>query len=628
MVVFFLLAVTIAFAQEEYLSPLNTNQVIKNYRLAHPELTVAAKLNSMAGDTLSLPVFDDFSAPGIYPDPAIWQGRNVFINSGYSINSPTVGMATFDGLDEFGDPYDKTYTTQFGSADTLESKPVNLYDDSGGNPYTSADSITFSFYFQRRGLGDGPEFGDSLQVEFWDPSSAQWYWQWSFDGGTFDVEFKRVFIFITDTLYFKKGFKFRFRSYGSLVGSLDNWNLDYVILRKPFFTNDTLINDIGYQLPAHSLIRNYTSIPYDHYKFLGQAGQDNLMLSPDSLAVFNLFNTASAPSQANFRIYEQSGGLQYQFVTTGNGNIVIPPDTVINYGYPTPALNYRFPDTIPGDFAEFKLVDNLASPNQDFNKNNDTVRYRQIFSNYYAYDDGSAEASYSLNTAPGGKLACSFDLIKGDTLRGLFIHWCQKKFDVSLKLFKIVVWQSISPSEVVLYQELNQKPMYTDSIDGFRYYRLSSEVVLPAGTFYIGIVQSAIDELYLGFDRNIDAGNKKWFNTTGTWQNSQIPGSFMMRPVFGDSVITTGVANEPLISNHIQVFPNPANDQLHVTSNLKSLENIKFEITDLTGRRIEGGGKFSKQIDIRHLPEGFYFIRFYYDKDLFFSFQKFVIARH
>ena len=35
---------------------------------------------------------------------------------------------------------------------------------------------------------------------------------------------------------------------------------------------------------------------------------------------------------------------------------------------------------------------------------NDTMRYRQEISNYYSYDDGSAEAGYSLNAA-GSKMA-------------------------------------------------------------------------------------------------------------------------------------------------------------------------------------------------------------------------------
>lgn len=57
---------------------------------------------------------------------------------------------------------------------------------------------------------------------------------------------------------------------------------------------------------------------------------------------------------------------------------------------------------------------------------NDSISFVQEVSNYYAYDDGSAEAAYFLQTA-GAKLAYRYDLLGADSLRAIRIYFnpCQ-----------------------------------------------------------------------------------------------------------------------------------------------------------------------------------------------------------
>ena len=50
---------------------------------------------------------------------------------------------------------------------------------------------------------------------------------------------------------------------------------------------------------------------------------------------------------------------------------------------------------------------------------NDSIGFNQVFSNYYAYDDGTAEKAYALD-AIGGQLAVRFPLAKADTPRRCF----------------------------------------------------------------------------------------------------------------------------------------------------------------------------------------------------------------
>ena len=70
----------------------------------------------------------------------IWIDRMAYHNMRYGFNPRSLGVATFDGLDEDGYPY------QFGSAvtnygDRLTSKCINLSN------YNAGDSLYFSFLY-------------------------------------------------------------------------------------------------------------------------------------------------------------------------------------------------------------------------------------------------------------------------------------------------------------------------------------------------------------------------------------------------------------------------------------------------------------------------------------------------
>ena len=73
-------------------------------------------------------------------------------------------------------------------------------------------------------------------------------------------------ILLDSNLYFQDGFKFRFSSFGTLNGSLDHWNLDYVYLNENRSQNDTLMQDWAFTNVPISVIDNYSSVPWKHYK--------------------------------------------------------------------------------------------------------------------------------------------------------------------------------------------------------------------------------------------------------------------------------------------------------------------------------------------------------------------------
>ncbi len=120
--------------------------------------------------TNDIPFIEDFSTTLGYPSKQKWSNSNgVFINETYSNNAPSIGMATLDGFNAYGMPYSQvpTGSTGFtnGDADALESLPFCLGD-------YEPDSLFIRFYYEAQGLGEYPNMGDSLILEFWSPEDV------------------------------------------------------------------------------------------------------------------------------------------------------------------------------------------------------------------------------------------------------------------------------------------------------------------------------------------------------------------------------------------------------------------------------------------------------------------------
>ena len=151
----FLFFHVVVLGQNEVITPLRINKQLQN----KPSI---ANNQKIAVANIDLPFVDDFSGSGFYPDQTKWQDQKVYVNNTFCINPITIGVATFDGLDEFGNPYNNSFSNAQGGCDTLTSQPINLYTKPLGGNYGLSDSIVLSFYYQKKGLGDAPEITDSL----------------------------------------------------------------------------------------------------------------------------------------------------------------------------------------------------------------------------------------------------------------------------------------------------------------------------------------------------------------------------------------------------------------------------------------------------------------------------------
>lgn len=569
--------------------PVNGNDVT-----AWPAYNVFDTIQSPSPDTIdlgtpdllqdSLMVYQVAPDDGIYmmnnePQPLVlWEDDDVFVNGTYPVLPPTIGVATFDGLSRTGIPYDFMNYSAYGIADRLTSVPINLQ-------YPAADSIYLSFFYQARGLS-GDVFGqagDSLVLEFYAPQEDLWYrvWRSPYDAlvPSEQPPFVQVMIPIKEFRYLQNGFKMRFFNYATLSGSFDHWHLDYVRLGRQRTHDDTTIVDVAYVYPHSTLLETYTSVPYNRF----EQQPTTLMANSVTLQQRNL------DDDDRFITYGYLAGdtdgplaLIYDDGTNTSNNA----SSVFDSNHPVSDIGYMYDAPIAEDanFYEARFWTN-ATP--DINRYNDTTLFIQEISNYYAYDDGSAEASYSLNNAAGGKLAYRFDLLGGDSLRAIRMYFTPSANPPpaghpTTGSFLLTVWNSLSPESIQHQNFTFSSPEYrSDGLYHFVEYPLDSTIYVE-GTIFIGWTQTNNVSMNLGLDRNRNNGNKISYNVSGSWQNSTVQGSLMMRPVFV-AAVDPWAGVEEHVSNAIGLYPNPTSSGFRVELSTE-VENASIEVLDALGR--------------------------------------------
>jgi hypothetical protein len=490
----------------------------------------------------------------------LWEDDDVYINNTYPVLPPTIGVATFDGLSRTGLPYDFMNASAHGIADRLTSVPINLQRP-------ASDSIYLSFFYQARGLsGDihGQEI-DSLALEFYAPLEDLWYPVWStpYDAMNPSIQppFRQVMIPIREFRYLQDGFRMRFFNYATLSGSFDHWHLDYVRLGAQRSRADTVIVDVAYVYPASSLLETFTSVPYENFK----QTPATLMAGSVTMPQRNL-DVNDRFIDFGFRVGVLDEPLQ-NFET--GINTANNASSVFNSVHPI-SSNHVYA-TPPEEGAMFYDVRFWTRTQPDLNSYNDTTRFVQEISNYYSYDDGSAEAGYGLNTA-GGKLAYSFPLLGPGELRAVRMYFNPMSNQPpaahpTTGSFLLTIWQSLDP-EVIIHQNFSfSSPEYRDhGLNKFVEYPLDS-VINVSGTIFVGWAQTNNVPMNLGFDRNRNNQNRIFFNVGNQWQNTVHQGSLMMRPVFVSDVDPWTGVEEPdqaITAPVLHLYPNPTNDAFRI----------------------------------------------------------------
>jgi hypothetical protein len=600
------------YAQESLRNDASTS-AIKVYKTQYRTTNTSSfKKKSAYKKPIPLPFFDEFiqqknyplSVQDINPNDSLWINSGTLVNNSYPINSPSFGCVTFDGLADSGKVY--TYVPfAFGGADSLTSQRINLIN------LTANDSVYFSFFYQPEGKGDYPDVGDSLVLEFKTKHNV-WIKIWGVDGFTSDplpTSFTYVILPISDTTYFDSTFQFRFRNIATLSGNNDHWNIDYIKLNKLRTYND-VTSDFAYSNIPTSPLKNYFSMPFKQFK----ANKANEMATEIKCEIFNNWNQSQTIDKG-CTVYDGISNDTIQKYITSSNNV-----GANSFLTPTPSFSpiYIIPDTLTEINCNYHLVKEqfYFDPGGIENNENDTLNYLTKFSNYLAYDDGTAEKVYGV-LGSDAKIAYEFNLNADDTLKAIQIHFAHMNSDVSTKLFDLYVWSSLDipngVSDVQIQRETFLKPIYIDSINGFTTYSLDTLQALSAGTFYIGFKQLQSDYLNIGYDINNDSHTKLYYNTGLGWFQSIINGALMMRPLFGGCIpqgtFINDVSTQKIIN--YQLYPNPSSSSITLTTDEEIIHQIK--IYDVIGKErlvIQNiNHQFSNTINIESLESGIYFIK-------------------
>jgi hypothetical protein len=536
----------------------------------------------------------------------LWIDENVYRNFTYAVDPYSLGVATFDGVDAFGWPYDWGNLSAHEEADVLTSRPINL---------AGKTDVYLTFIYQAEGHGNSPEVNDSLLLDIWLPDSGQWYNVWSTPGGITNDQWDTVHYAVTPAAL-DNGFQFRFRNWASTSGNLDHWHIDYVRLKNSSSPVVDYFNDLAIAEPINTLLKDYTAVPWDHYK---NAASLSLMRDTTKLEVFNSAEFSSSFDPTNNLLEISFGGApeaSYPMPNVGpnsygwNANW---QEGQTPYPYSVFGLGYFFdPAVTTAPEADFEVKYTIAedSPGQNIPKENDTTYLTQSFRNFYAYDDGSAEAAYGI-TGSHGMLAYKFTAYEADTLTGILMHFMPTVDDVSNEEFLLTIWDdNAGMPGAIIYQDdyfNTNSPEYSGGLNGFRYYTfMEGQHVAVPQTFYIGWEQIGSVSLNIGMDKNIDNGDKVFRNVTGVWQVSSFDMSLLMRPVFSTGLNETlsapELGSEPV--QRVQLFPNPASDYVQITG---VNDEFTVRIFDMTGRQVSET-RNENLVDISEFTPGLYIV--------------------
>ncbi len=590
-------------------------------RYLWPPYTIIDTVGGSGPDTLALDPDirqDSMLVYTVDPDPRsyinpdnslrpwiLWEDDDAYVNNTFPVLPPTIGVVTFDGMDRTGYPYLPLSPNTNGPADKLTSVPINL-------AYAPGDSVYLSFFCEPIGLsGDVLAHAeDSLHLDLWAAQEQAWYRVWGLPGTAPPDRFRQVMVPIKDPKFLKDGFRMRFTNDATLGGMVDQWHVDYVRLDRNRTYTDTVLKDVAFVYQEAGLLQTFTSVPFAKFT----ASPASYMAQQVNVVQRN------NDTQDKFITwgYEVNSGCGWTAARNGYGNN-ISNNAYSNFNTVNPVNSGANPlvyDLSGCNGAAFVNVKFWTNATPDVCAYNDTMRYRQEISNYYSYDDGTAEAGYSLNVA-GGKQAYRFDTQGQDSLRALRIYFAPiftynpppNNYPPNGS-FLITVWKSLDP-EVVLFQNISfSSPQYRLwGPDNFMEYPLDSTIAVN-GTFYVGWVQTNNTQMNVGMDKNRNNQNKMFYSVGQGWSQSGQQASWMIRPVMVAAVDPfAGVEETQAPAGGIAVWPNPVGDAFQLKPDAPLPAGAKVQLIDPMGRMVREWRADAGRMSVQDVAGGAYIVR-------------------
>ncbi|OON67186.1 T9SS type A sorting domain-containing protein [Hymenobacter sp. CRA2] len=563
---------------------------------------------------LGLPFFEDFAGQREgSPNAARWETNGgVLVNERFSLGPPSRGMATFDGLNGRGQSYGPP--AAYSNTDTLTSLPIDL---SGGQP---TDRTYLSFFWQAGSIVGAPSANSSsrrvnLQLEFLDNTGA-WNSVWDQNSQGIRTDFKQEFIAVDQAKYLHAGFRFRFRASGSQFGTRDTWNLDYILLDRNRATTNVSYADVVLSAPLSSLLKRYAAMPSWQFNAAPNPTQE---LNDSTFSTFNNLDVGAVPPTP----FQYQGSVQVlpagNVVTSATVTPSPPPapgTRQLYVGYSVRALPVAIPAG-PSRVRHNLYLSLLNAPTDPRRAPNDTVRRITEFSNYFAYDDGTAEGTNNLRQSEvrATSRAIRFELNRPDQIDSLRYYYAGATAASGVPVppsvtITFAVWE-VGPDGLPAAQPKATKSVNlptTVTSPGYRGVKFDRPVSV-SGRFFIGYLQP-VTPLFVQFGADLNSRQPRdtfYDNETGAWvpfgNRSFVP---MLRPYMSGVVSS---AHNAAANAALRVYPNPTQGLLQVSGARYS----RAVALDALGRTVweqpaaEAG---KSQLDLRTLRAGVYLLRF------------------
>ena len=546
------------------------------------------------------------------PPGVNWIDHQAFWNTTYPVLPPSIGVATLDGLDETGQPYNPTNATAYGRADALTSRPFDL------SGLTNDDSVYLSFFYQPQGLGDYPNPEDSLSVEFRDEISGQWRVVWTATGfdepDSVSSGFRQVYLPVRDTNlvagphYLYDGFQFRFSNFATIAGNNDHWHIDYVRLdrdRSPL-SSDTTVIDVAFLQEFPNILGTYSRMPWRQVDTLGDLADTVVVPIADNGQVGT--GIPAGTFEFDARTVNEVSSDVYFSVTDQLFN----PDAPVKSQLFFPRTEIDLP-ALSDDTVWLRSSMVIEPTSRNSLRINDTIETVLRFDDELAYDDGSAERAYGVQGGASGvkQFAYRFTLRRPDTLAALRVHFTNIDENVESLVFSFFIWKTIDRSgfgeDSVLARIDNVTPSYIDTRNGFATYLLDDYLPIE-DTVYVGWSQLDSRNLQMGYDLNSTRGYPHMFvNVFDVWTPTSVAlkGSPMMRLVLDPDrpLDTTSIARVDPVRT-LAVHPNPASHDLSWSTD--RLPRAEAVVVDMSGRVVRRVAEARGHLDVRGLSAGLY----------------------
>lgn len=524
----------------------------------------ARPATAQRGQALSLPFFDDFTTPlDGAPKAANWlPGGGVLVNNRFPVAPPTRGVATFDGLQANGRPYGSGYS----DIDTLASQPIDL------SGRTAADRLYLGFYWQagnifRRPSANSGTAAVSLQLEFKDQAGL-WVPVWTRRSDGTRENFRRKFVAIDQARFLHGNFQFRFRAKGSLANNDDSWSIDYVKLAPVRVRADSLFQDVATSRPLSSLLARGTAMPIGQYN---AATDPTAQLNPAT------FTTINNLSDSGFPVPGRWVG-QLDVLPAGPSALFRTTDFL---SLSSPQFQFRIEgdlrsSPLPVSAAPKTVRHRLTLITNEANTDprtlpNDTISRLTELSDYFAYDDGTAEANVSVppSTQTQSYYALRFELNKPDQVRSIRIS---PSFpSASRRSITVNVWDAdpANNGAPTRQPKATQTIVLPESLPaGQTFVEVTFPTPVPvSGRFYAGYGHGLITTpLSMNIDlNNVPQADAFWQFTRNIWEPKltvspdtppQYEGwALMLRPVMTNTVLSSAAE---AVAAAYSLYPNPA----------------------------------------------------------------------